>query len=306
MAPYIRSTKPGGSAGPDVGWNQAFVHPSACFALFATIAVPNPGCGGTPAAGDAPEGTLGDSRVRQQCDPGGRRVGAVDVNNDGEPDIRHVFEGERESCVQFDMNFDGLVDITRFFGEGGAIVQEEHDFDFDGRIDQIAYFDGGELARKELDTNFDNRIDTWIWCEGRLLDRQERERYHNGHVDTWEYFERGILREARYDDNNDRQPERWELFRGGVLYEIRRDTDLDGDADQREEIPRESAGDIEAALTCDGSAPPPPEPEPTSGNETPAPEEPAPAENANPNSQEGTPWENTPDVPPSDDMEEDE
>lgn len=281
----------------------------ACVLSLALLAVP--GCGGTPAAGDAPAGTRGDARVRAQCNPDGREVRAVDVNNDGEPDIRHVMEGSREVCVQFDMNFDGVVDITRFFGTDGAIVQEEHDFDFDGRIDQIAYFEGGELARKELDTNFDNRIDTWVWCAGRLLERQERDRHHMGRVDTWEMFERGVLTEARYDDNNDGQPERWELFRAGRLVEVRRDTNLDGDPDQREDIPRDSAGERETALTCDGSAPPPPEPEPTSGGEQPAtppsgetPAEGAPSEGTTPGEgttppegSEGTPWEGVSDVP---------
>ncbi len=262
------------------------------------------GCGGTPAAGDAPQGSLGDARVRQQCNPEGRTVRAVDVDNDGEPDIHHVYEGEREVCARYDMNFDGAVDITRFFGPDGEITQEEHDFDFDGRIDQIAYFEGGQLVRKELDTNFDNRIDTWVWCEGSLFSRQERDRHHRGRVDTWELFERGVLREARYDDNNDGEPERWELFQNGRLAEIRRDTNLDGDSDQREEIPRDSAGERETALTCDGSPPPEPEPEPTSGGETPAtPAEPAPPETT---PGEGMPWEGVSDVQQDDALEGDE
>jgi hypothetical protein len=261
------------------------------------------GCGGPTAAGDAPLGSRGDARVRQQCNPEGRRVREVDVNNDGEPDIRHVYEGDREVCIQFDMNFDGLVDVTRFFGPDGSIVQEEHDFDFDGRIDQISYFEGGRLVRKELDTNFNNRIDTWVWCDGALVERQERDRHHTGRVDTWEFFERGVLREARYDDNNDGQPERWELFQAGRLFEIRRDTNLDGEADQREEIPRESAGERETALTCDGSAPPAPEPEPSAGGEAPAAPTPTPAPELAPPNDEGTPWEGVSDVPPAGDEE---
>src|SRR5262245_52797977 len=96
----------------------SFVVPSPRFRLLgfvALLAAPALACGGPDAAGDAPEGARGDQSVRFQCEPGGRRVESVDANNDGNPDIRHVFEGARETCTQFDMNFDGSVDITRFY-----------------------------------------------------------------------------------------------------------------------------------------------------------------------------------------------
>jgi hypothetical protein len=94
------------------------------------------GCGGGPTAvADGPTGsrdTAEEAAVREQCEPEGRRVEAVDVNNDGTPDIRHVYEGSTERCAQFDMNFDGIVDVTRFFApDGRSVVREEHDFDFD-------------------------------------------------------------------------------------------------------------------------------------------------------------------------------
>jgi hypothetical protein len=259
--------------------------------VLAAIVLPlvGPACE-SATSGNTPSGARGDRRVRQQCSPRGHRVQTVDVNNDNHPDIRHVYAGRRETCVQIDMNFDGMVDITRFFDDHHRIVQEEHDFDFDGRLDQIAYFEHGDLVRKELDTNFDNSIDTWVWCDGRMLDRQERDRHHNGHVDTWEFFRHGVLREARYDDNNDRRPERWELFREGRLYEVRRDADLDGRPDQREQIPTDSAGQAETPLTCDGSAPPPPPqatPRARAGRDGGA--------LARPNDR-GTPWEGVSDV----------
>jgi hypothetical protein len=212
---------------------------------------------------DVPEGSRGEEAVREQCNGEGR---TVDVNNDGTPDIRHVQQAGVDRCVQFDMNFDGIIDITRFFGpDGRTVVREEHDFDFDGRLDQISYFENGQIVRNELDTNFDNRIDTWLWCNNNLLERSERDRRHNGRADTWEVFQAGVISEARYDENNDGNPDRWEVFTGGVLTQIRR-ADPDGVGPPlAEEIPREAAGGVQATLSCDGSqvtaaAPAPPAP----------------------------------------------
>jgi hypothetical protein len=212
---------------------------------------------------EVPEGSRGETAIREQCNGDGR---SVDVNNDGTPDIRHVARGGVERCVQFDMNFDGMIDITRFFAEDGVtIVREEHDFDFDGRLDQISYFENGEIVRSELDTNFDNRIDTWLWCGSNLLQRSERDRRHNGRPDTWEFFDAGLITEARYDENNDGQPDRWEIFVGGRLTQVRRENPNGGEP-LVEEIPASAAGGVQAVLTCDGSEPPvspaPPAPPP--------------------------------------------
>ena len=111
-----------------------------------------------------------------------------------------------------------------------------------------------------------------------------------------------MLREARYDDNNDRQPERWEMFQNGRLAEIRRDSDFDGEPDQLETVPRESAGERETALTCDGSTPPPPAPDPelTAGGED-GEGESGETESTEPetNPGEGMPWEGVSDVDPN-------
>ena len=58
-----------------------------CVAGLLSAGLLTPGCGGESAVSDAPEGTLGEDEVRQQCNADGREVRAVDVNNDGEPDI---------------------------------------------------------------------------------------------------------------------------------------------------------------------------------------------------------------------------
>lgn len=213
------------------------------------------GCGGGPTSvANGPTGSRDsaeEAAVREQCEPTGRRVVATDVNNDGTPDIRHVYEGSLERCAQFDMNFDAIVDVTRFFGpDGHTVVREEHDFDFDGRLDQVSYYEGGVITRAELDTNFDNEFDTWLWCEGNLMHRSERDRRHRGRADTWEYFTDGVITEARYDNNNDGDPDRWEMFEGGRLTEVRQ---MHEGEIRSEMIPEEARGSAEDPLTCDGS-----------------------------------------------------
>lgn len=225
------------------------------------------GCGGSNAAagrGGELRGARGSDVARPVCDPSSGQVRAVDANADGTPDIRHVMAGSTMRCSLYDMNFDGRVDVTRFYQANGTTVSlEEHDFDFDGRVDQLAYFNAeGVVERKELDTNFDNAIDTWVWCEGALMSRVERDRRHRGNVDSWETYDRGHLAEIRYDDNNDGRPEKWEIFAVGRLREVRMDTNEDGEADRVETIPDEAAGPNDEGVSCDGSPLPHIEPPP--------------------------------------------
>lgn len=211
-------------------------------------------CGGSSNVTNAPQGSRGNEQVREQCNANGRQVTEVDTNQDGRPDVRHVSEGGRERCAQFDLNSDGTVDSTRFFAEDGTtIVREEQDFDFQGDIDQILYFENGHVVRAELDTGYDSRIDTWLWCDNDRIVRSERDRRHRGRADTWEFYADGLIHEIRHDDNNDGNADRWEVFEGGRLSQIRRDTDLDGEPDSTEDIPEDSRGPAEPARTCDGA-----------------------------------------------------
>lgn len=70
--------------------------------LLLLALTPALGCGGSSDAvggtTDVPQGSRGDDAVREQCEGSGYRVQAVDVNNDGRPDIRHVFDGDRRRC----------------------------------------------------------------------------------------------------------------------------------------------------------------------------------------------------------------
>ena len=109
----------------------------------------------------------------------------VDLNWDGKIDIWRYFDAsgkvERE---EWDTDYDGKVDDTRFF-ENGVITRAERDRNNDGRADMVRYYKSGALERKESDTNGDGQIDRWEYFTGRILDRVGVDKDHDGSVDTW-------------------------------------------------------------------------------------------------------------------------
>src|SRR5690242_16969495 len=75
--------------------------------------------------------------VHKECT--GKTPQDVDVNNDGKPDIRAQLENGKRVCAEIDMNFDGKVDVRRFYAaDGQTVAFEQHDYDFDGRLDDQA------------------------------------------------------------------------------------------------------------------------------------------------------------------------
>lgn len=219
----------------------------ATCALFAS-------CGGTNAerarAANAPRSEPMEAVPSTHCGSGQAR--AVDANGDGRPEIKHYLEGSREVCTEYDLNYDGHIDVVRLFAADGKVAREEHDYDFDGHVDEVTEFEAGRVATKELDTNFDHFIDTRYWCDGALFLRGERSRNGQARPDMWELYEAGRLREVGYDDDADGAPERWEVFRAGQLSKIRYDNDHDGRPDGEEDV-RSEGMPRDEAITCDGS-----------------------------------------------------
>jgi hypothetical protein len=100
----------------------------------------------------------------------------MDVNGDGQPDIRTEMEGGRPRCREVDANFDGRVDIYRWFDPAsGQVTRVEDDYDFDGRIDVVATYEGGVVVRDILDTNFDGLTDTWRDYRGGRVSELRRD-----------------------------------------------------------------------------------------------------------------------------------
>jgi len=213
---------------------------------------------------DDPEGTSGGEETpqieRELCLGQGHEERGTDVNGDGTADVTDAVtdasDGARRLCTAMDMNFDGRVDLVRFYGDDGETARlEEHDFDFDGKVDEVALFEGGERVRAELDTDFDDRMDLFMWCEHGNATRVERRRVRRDHVDTWETYENGLLAEAKYDEDADGEADRTEIYREGRLHieEIDRNGDGTIADDERSVIEDEFQGSVQR-MSCDRNA----------------------------------------------------
>ena len=139
----------------------------------------------------------------------GTNIATLDVNGDGQVDIRTEMSDGHPRCRETDANFDGRVDIFRWFDPAsGQVTRVEEDYDFDGRVDVVATFDAGVLARDVMDTNFDGLTDTWRTYRGGRVVELRRDADGDGRVDTWERFDdTGRVIYSATDANRDGTPD---------------------------------------------------------------------------------------------------
>ncbi len=184
------------------------------------------GCASTPDKPDEGAAPAADKNdAADQVGGGGRagpgeRVKEFDLNHDDQPDV-WAYYGQMadpdtpgqtiESLVrkEWDFNFDGKVDIRRYFNFRGETVKDELDLDFDGRFDVTTFYKGGTKVRQEYDFNFDAKPDYWKYYDKNVITRSERDRDFNGRVDRWEYFVEGQLDRVGLDEDDDGQIDKW-------------------------------------------------------------------------------------------------
>lgn len=163
------------------------------------------------AATDAGDGDL-------RCDPRGKQLVKLDLNDDRQPDIWKLYSTRTESggkvdvlvCKERDLNFDGRKDSFSAYDDDGNLMTEQLDLDFDGTVDLVTHRRGGKLLRQELDTNHDGKTDVWRHYEDNVLVRVERDTNGDGRLDCWEYHEGGQLDRIGYDRNGDGRVEQWD------------------------------------------------------------------------------------------------
>jgi hypothetical protein len=150
----------------------------------------------------------------------GEQVKQFDLNHDNQPDVWAYYgpmedpdaPGQTHEALirkEWDFNFDGKVDIRRYFNFRGETVKDELDLDFDGRFDVTTYYQAGSKVRQEYDFNFDKQPDYWKFYEKNVIVRSERDRDFNGRVDRWEYFAEGKLDRVGLDEDGDGQIDKW-------------------------------------------------------------------------------------------------
>jgi hypothetical protein len=169
-------------------------------------------CGGNdvPATGPKPNSPHSEAIQHEACNESGNRVEAMDANNDGKPDIKRVFDKRtgKELCRISDLNHDGKPDLYEYFDASGQIRRREADYDDNGVIDAIEYYENGKLVRREYDTTGQRRIDTWDFFDpatGKRV-RRERDTTNDGRVDQW-WTWAGDKLTIQVDKNGDGQPD---------------------------------------------------------------------------------------------------
>jgi hypothetical protein len=96
----------------------------------------------------------------------------VDLDRDGEPDVRDLFRNDgtlRERCeFSSDGRRLGGPCPMRFFyvPTGDMVIQAERDCDGDGRPDEWYYYTDGKLSRIEEDRDRDGKADVWNHYDG--------------------------------------------------------------------------------------------------------------------------------------------
>lgn len=225
--------------------------------LIASLALALVGCGDDEeeARRNAPERAESASGAERPTDDQGRceggtdrEVSEYDTSGDDYPDVRKVFLVKGTGrlarliliCREADLNGDGTKDIVRYYNDEGRPAREEADRNFDGKMDEVTFFERGRIARMEQDTNADGNIDTKVFYEnGRPLrgerDLAGRSTASNWRPDVWEYYEEGRVVRSGVDLDGDGRVDRWD--RDTIWYEQR----------AREEAERQAQEEAEAA-----------------------------------------------------------
>jgi hypothetical protein len=164
---------------------------------------------------------------QSHCDSAGKdqryEASEYDTSGDDVPDVRKVFlrigDGTLARlvlvCRESDLNADGTKDIVRYYNDEGAALREEADRNFDGKMDELTFFQEGQILRQEFDANNDGKVDTKIYFDkGRPLraerDLQARSTLDRWAPDRWEYYEEGRVVRMGTDVDGDGKVDRWD------------------------------------------------------------------------------------------------
>jgi hypothetical protein len=145
----------------------------------------------------------------------GEIVTEYDLTHDGKPDVwKYTIKDATGNEVlvrkEKDLNGDGKIDTWEKYGPDGTLVMVAYDLDFDGRPDEILYFEKEQLVKKEMAFGFDGIPRSWSYYEKGKLVRKERDTNGDGKVDYWEYWENGEIDRIGIDTDGDGQVDRWE------------------------------------------------------------------------------------------------
>ncbi len=143
------------------------------------------------------------------------RVTEYDLLHSGKPNVwKYTVKDAtgKEILVrkEKDLNGDGKIDAWEKYAPDGSLVAVAYDLDFDGKPDEVLYFEKDQLVKKEMAFGFDGIPRSWSYYEKGKLVRKERDTNGDGKVDYWEYWENGEIDRIGVDTDGDGQVDRWE------------------------------------------------------------------------------------------------
>ncbi len=149
-----------------------------------------------------------------------QRFQPLAVGGDGFPRMTKVFaEGTQKlERIDFDFNADGRVDFIQYFDPTGAWVRKEaSDLDGDGLFDVLSTFDkkgakAPELVAQEFNARYENRPSVWKEYRNGVLAKRALDRKGRGRPDYWEIYEGERLLRVERDDDGDGQPDKGARF----------------------------------------------------------------------------------------------
>ena len=148
---------------------------------------------------------------------------------------------EGETPVEYDLNRDNRADVWAYTVKGkdaegkdfDVLVRKEMDINWDGNVDVTRYYDAQEQMEKEaLDLDFDGKVDLWNYYEKGVVIRKERDLDYDGRIDLWLFYERGKIARKERDTNGDGKVDYWEYWEGDQVDRFGEDVDGDGSVDK--------------------------------------------------------------------------
>ncbi len=155
--------------------------------------------------------------IRQERQ-GDEKVTEYDLNHDKNPDVWSYTVAAKDAegrdidklvRKELDINWDGKVDIARYYDDREAVQREALDLDFDGKVDQTNFYEKGQIVRKERDLDYNGRADLWIFFEKGKVVRKERDVNGDSKIDYWEYWENDQVDRIGEDLDGDGNVDRW-------------------------------------------------------------------------------------------------
>lgn len=144
----------------------------------------------------------------------------TDVNKDGQPEVCKYYSqsedpqkpGQTKKILlrqALDINWDGRIDIKRFFAADGLVTREEWDADYDGKVDEVRIFKQGKIARSDRDLDNDGLMEVVRYYTDGKLERKETDTNKDGQVDRWEYFNGMVIDRIGIDRDFDGNIDSW-------------------------------------------------------------------------------------------------